>query len=645
MTLEAELTALKAQNRNLPLAQRAALSCRLAKQLEKRGKYELAVEALSEFWPDRNELPRLGTLNDGQKGDVLLRIGAIAGWLGSTDQLVGGQETAKNIITRSIEIFEKLRQLERVSEARGDLALCYYREGSFDEARIQLRTALHILPEGNDDLQAILLVRAGIVEERTRRFNDALELYKRAAPLVEQSDDHALKGSFHFEYGHVLGWLAAPENRQDYLDQALIEYAASSFHYEEAGNELALARVESNLGFLFFKVGRYGQAHEHLNLARHLFLKLKDAATAAQVDDTRARTLLAQGHFAEAERIARHAVRVLERGGQQALLAEALTTLGVALARSGNRVRAKGLLERAVEVAETVGDLEGAGRAKLCILEEFGDKISAKELITIYRSAIDLLKSSQDPGTGKRLINCAEALFNTLESLEVRNQKSEELTWEGFSFKQHVKESEKAVLERALRDAGGSVTKAARLLGFRHHQSLISLINTRHKELLNARTKIRKRRRRLFSRPQPSDKRVLAETAKETRPSHFSILHVEDNKAVSEVVQDVLGAKGLRVDSCVSGSEALGILRSQTHYDLVVVDNDLPGLSGLELVLRLQAMSHRRQTPVIMLTGDECEAESWRAGVKAFLRKPEGIDQLPATIDRLLKQRRDTRAR
>jgi DNA-binding NtrC family response regulator len=289
--------------------------------------------------------------------------------------------------------------------------------------------------------------------------------------------------------------------------------------------------------------------------------------------------------------------------------------------------------------------LEGAGRAKLCILEEFGDKISAKELITIYRSAIDLLKSSQDPGTGKRLINCAEALFNTLESLEVRNQKSEELTWEGFSFKQHVKESEKAVLERALRDAGGSVTKAARLLGFRHHQSLISLINTRHKELLNARTKIRKRRRRLFSRPQPSDKRVLAETAKETRPSHFSILHVEDNKAVSEVVQDVLGAKGLRVDSCVSGSEALGILRSQTHYDLVVVDNDLPGLSGLELVLRLQAMSHRRQTPVIMLTGDECEAESWRAGVKAFLRKPEGIDQLPATIDRLLKQRRDTRAR
>ncbi|HYV24658.1 MAG TPA: response regulator [Pyrinomonadaceae bacterium] len=645
MNLEAQLTALKTENRSLPLTERAALSCRLAKQLEKAGKYELAVDALNEFWPNRNESPHVDGLDEAQKAEVLLRIGAIAQWLGSTDQTAGMQETAKNILTRSIEFFEGLQKSEKVAEARGDLALCYCREGAFDEARIQLRTALHILPEQNNDLEAILLIRAGIIEERTGRLNDALKFYELAAPLVERSDDHTIKGSYHFAYGLVLKRLSTPENREDYLDRALIEYAASSFHYEQAGNEIALARVELNLGCLFFKAERYGKAQEHLNLARHLFLKLKDSATAAQADDTRARTLLAEGHVAEAERIARQAVRVLERGDQQALLAEALTTQGVALARSGNRVRAKALLERAIEVAETAGDLEGAGRAKLSIIEEFGGKISVRELITTYRSAIDLLKSSQDPGTGRRLINCAEALFDTLEHLEVKDQKSEELSWQGFSFKQHVKESEKAVLERALRDAGGSVTKAARLLGFRHHQSLISLINTRHKELLSARTKIRKRRRRLFSRPEARNKQVSAEPAKDTRALRFSILHVEDNKAVSDVVEDMLGAKGLRVDSCVSGSEALEILRSQTPYDLVVVDNDLPGLSGLELVLRLQAMPHRRRTPVIMLTGDECEAESWRAGVRAFLRKPEGIDELPGTIDRLLKQRREARNR
>ena len=94
----------------------------------------------------------------------------------------------------------------------------------------------------------------------------------------------------------------------------------------------------------------------------------------AQVDDTRARTLLAEGHIAESERLARSAVRVLERGDQQAALAEALTTQGVALARLGNHPRAKALLERAIEAAETTGDLEGAGRAKLSIIEELGER-------------------------------------------------------------------------------------------------------------------------------------------------------------------------------------------------------------------------------------------------------------------------------
>ena len=639
MNVKAQLTALKKESNNLPPAARVELSCRVAKQLEKAGKYEAAYEALSDFWPDRNSAPAISELDDLQRAEVLMRIGAIAGWLGSTDQIANGQEKAKDLLTTSVEIFEQMGKSAKEAEARGDLALCYWREGSYDEARVHLTTALHLLPEGNNDLRAILLIRAGIVEAWARRLREALHFYNQASPFVEQSEDHALKGSYHFECGLVLKRLAAPENREDYLDRALIEYAASSFHYEQAGNEIALARVELNLGCLFFKAERYGKAQEHLNVARHLFLKLKDAATAAQVDDTRARTLLAQGHAAEAERIARRAVRVLERGGQQALLAEGLTTQAVALARLGNQARARALLERAIEVAETAGDLEGAGRAKLSIIEELADKISAKELIPMYRSAIDLLKSSQHPETGQRLINCADALFQTLEHLEVNDQNSEEHTWEGFSFKQHVKASERTLIERALRDAGGSVTKAAHLLGFKHHQSLISLLNTRHKELLKARTTIRRRRRHLFSGAKKTKGQIVEEPTKLT--SQVAILHVEDNRAVARTVQDTLAAEGMHVDFCLSGATAMEILKSDAPYDVIVVDNDLPGLSGLELTLRVQGMSHRRNTPVIMLSGEDCEAEAWRAGVKEFLRKPEGIHQLASTIKRLLAQRKE----
>lgn len=637
MDLQSQLTALKTESSDLALPERADLSCRVAKQFEKAGEYEAAYEALNEFWPERDRPPKLEGLDERTQAALLLRVGTVAGWQGGADQTAGSQEMAKDLITKSIDILEGLGQSKEAAEARGDLALCYWREGAFDEARIHLANALSRLGEEDSERRAILLIRAGIIEERTRRLEDALRYYNEAAPLVERSEDHALKGSFHFEYGLILRRLSAPENREDYLDRALIEYAASSFHYEQAGNSRALARVETNLGYLFFTIGRYREAHEHLDRARYLFLNLKEVGTAAQVDDTRARTMLAEGHVAEAERLARFAVRVLERGDHQAYLAEVLTTQGVAIARLGNDKRAKALLERAIEVAETTGDPEGAGRAKLSIIEELEEKISAKELVSIYRSAVELLKHSQDPSTGKRLIACADKLLDTVRRLDGEDQESQQHTWEGFSLKEHVRNGERAVIERALRDAGGSVTRAARLLGFNHHQSLIHLINSRHKELLKTRSAVRKRRRHLFSSPRKIEKKAVAEKPKPAT-SEISILHVEDNKAVARLIQDTLGAEGMHVDSCIDGATALEVLKSDAPYDAIIVDNDLPGLSGLELVLRVRSMAHRRNTPIIMLSGDDCEKEAWRAGVSDFLRKPEAVDQVGSTISRLLDE-------
>lgn len=636
MNLESDLATLKNQSLDLPLSQRAELSCRVAKQFEKTGEYEAAREALIEFWPAGDQEPKLEGLEDALKADILLRVGALAGWLGQTDQMVGGQETAKDFITQSLDIFENIGRTEKAAEARGDLALCYWREGSYDEARITLANALEVVDDQNYELKAILLIRAGIVEVWAQRLNEAVRFYDEAIPFVEQTQDHALKGSFHFEYGLVLRRLSAPENREDYLDRALIEYAASGFHYEQAGNVHALARVELNLGYLFYTIQRYKEAHRHLDNARHLFLRLRDKGTAAQVDDTRARTLLAEGHIVEAERVARSAVRVLEKGDQQALLAEALTTQGVALARLGNHPRSKVLLDRAIEVAETVGDLEGAGRAKLSIIEELEETLPAKELVSTYRSAIDLLKGSQDPATGKRLIACADRLFDTLARLEGAAQDAGARNWEGFSFKRHVREGERSVIEQALRDAGGSVTRAARLLGFRHHQSLISLINSRHKELLTARSTVRRRRRHLFSKSKKSKKSVPS--SPQERSSQISILHVEDNEVVARTVADLLKNEGMDVDSCINGSTALKILKGGTQYDAIIIDNGLPGLSGLELVKRVRSIAHRHETPIIMLSADNLEREAWRAGVDEFLLKPEAISQVSSTITRLLEE-------
>ena len=634
MNLQSQLATFQAQSNGASLQERAVLCCRLSKQLEKAGEYEASYEALREFWPERDGTPNLDGLDDPTKGEVLLRVGALAGWLGSAHQAGGSQETAKNLITQSLEIFQKLGQTRGIAEAHADLALCYWREGSFDEARINVASALCNLGSEDGDLRAGVLIRAGMVELRAGRLNEALCIHNEATSLVEKSSDPALKGAFHNQLATLYEHLGTRGNNDSYADRALIEYAAAGFHFEQAGNHRYLASVENNLGYLLFTIGRYKEAHSHLDRARHLFLQLKDVGTVAQVDDTRARTLLAEGRLREAERFARSAVQTLEKGDEQALLAEALTTHGVALARMDNQTRARALLQRAIEVAETAGDLEGAGRAHLSIIEELAPQTSPTELTSIYQSAADLLQRSQDPSVGKRLIACARKVIETLGESVGEDRGSREYSWEGFSFKEKVLDCERVIIERALRDANGSVTRAARLLGFRHHQSLISLINSRHKELLKTRTAVRKRRRHIFSKPRKIKSRIVG-PAPGSR--HVSILHAEDNRQLANLIHEMFSGDAWRIELCVDGDEALRKLTGDEPYDLLLVDNELPGLSGLDLVKRARKMTHRRRTPIVMLSGADCETEAWRAGVDAFLRKPEQIGELPNTLARLLK--------
>jgi tetratricopeptide (TPR) repeat protein len=506
MNLTTQLTAFRQKTAGLGRNERANVSADWAKKMEKIGEYDAAAEALEEFWPDWNHAPITDDLDSTTRARIVLRVGNLVGFIGSASQIAGSQERAKDLITRAMEMFDSAGDNVRAAEARGDLALCYWREGGFDEGRIHLSEALSQLGDADSDLKAVLLIRAGIIEERTRRLQNALNYYNQAEPLVDSSHDHGLKGSLHGEYALVFRRLAAPENREDYVDRALLEYAASSFHYEQAGNERQQARVENNLGYLYFTINRHREAHKHLDRARTLFTNLRDVGVVASVDDTRARVLLAEGRLADAERVIRQAIRTLERGGEQARLAEALTTYGVVLARLGRHARSRELLERAIEVAEIGGDSEGAGRAKISIIEELSNQTPPSELAAEFAEAVEMLRNSQDPGTARRLINCSMHLIDSLKPVEESETSVEIESWEGFSFKREVLKVEKRFIERALRDAGGSVTRASRLLGFRHHQSLIALINSRHKDLLGTRSAVRKRRHHLFSKPRRTRK-------------------------------------------------------------------------------------------------------------------------------------------
>jgi DNA-binding NtrC family response regulator/predicted negative regulator of RcsB-dependent stress response len=411
-------------NHGLSRNKRTELRCQLAKELEEAGNYEAARNALGELWQRIGEHPKVEGLDQRTAAELLLRAGSLAGWIGSSQQIEGAQETAKNLVSESIIIFESLGEVEKAAEAETDLAYCYWREGGFEEARMMLREVLGRLADTEGEIKAIALLRTAIVELSANRNNDALRFLNDSAPLIEASNNHSLKGKLYMNLACVLDNLSNDEQREDYRDRALVEYAAASYHLEQAGHTRYRARNENNLGFLYFKVARFNEAHEHLDRARRLFIGLKESGSVAQVDETRARALLAQGRNVEAERISRLAVRALQKGDERFVLAEALATHGTALARLGHYEQARSTLQHAVEVAHQAGSLDRAGQAALTMIEELGERLTLEEMQSIYDRADNLLANSTDRGTLSRLRSCARQIVNVQQSRSIITQPS-----------------------------------------------------------------------------------------------------------------------------------------------------------------------------------------------------------------------------
>lgn len=377
--------------------------CRFARQQEEAGDYEAARRIMSPFWQEVGARPRLTGLEETARAEVLLRTGALSGWIGSANRVEGSQSIAKDLIGESLAIFEQRSLKDKVAEARLALTICYWREGAFDEARVILQEILDRSAATDTTLKARAMLLRAVVENSATRFHDSLQFLTEASPLFETIDDHALKGRFHVTLANNLQCLGTKEDRTDYTDRALVEYAAASFHYEQAGHTRYLATVENNIGFLFFTLGKFSEAHEHLDRARGLLIKLRDHLLTAQVDETRARTFLAQGRNREAEQVIGKALETFEQAGENALRAEALTTQGTALARLGRAVEARQSLQLAISIAERAGSLEPAGLASLTLLEELSDHLTPEETDEFYTTATEMLARSQQPEIISRL--------------------------------------------------------------------------------------------------------------------------------------------------------------------------------------------------------------------------------------------------
>lgn len=593
--------------------ERARLRCRLAKQYEESGNYEAAHDAMGDLWQEFSATPNVEGLDQSSTGEVLLRIGAITGWLGSAKQIEGSQEIAKNLISQSIAVFESLGEVKRVAEARTEIAVCYGREGALDNARAMLSEALSQLNQQDGDLMALALLRSAIVEKLANRLSDALHILRRAGSLFETSSNHTLRGRFHHEFANVLRRLSEIESRTHYSDKALIEYSAASFHFEQVGHDRYQACVENNLALLLFKLDKFEEAYQHLDRAETLFTTLNDVVHLAQVAETRARVMLAEGAIVQAERSARRAVQLLENGDEKSLLAEALTRHGIALAQLQHKDQARAAFERAIREAEQVDDLETAGLAALALVEALPECLSDEELFAALKSADDRLASTQN-------VSLLRRQKNSFRRLAFR------ILWPDLpiALEDSAHQHEARQIIRALKETDGVIRRAARLLELTP-QGLQKILSNRHKDL---RAEIATIKARNWENAENRTARIL---------------HVEDDETIAAMAKEMLEEQAWQVETCTNGGAALQKISSLTDYDLLLADYKLPDVNGLELVRHARKLVHRSQIPIIILSATPVEAEAREAGADVFLQKPQDVTSLVETVTRLLTEREETK--
>lgn len=119
------------------------------------------------------------------------------------------------------------------------------------------------------------------------------------------------------------------------------------------------------------------------------------------------------------------------------------------------------------------------------------------------------------------------------------------------------------------------------------------------------------------------------------------ILLVEDNPFASLLFQSMLQKMGARVSPASSGPQALEML-AQHHFDLVLMDIQLPGWNGFQTALEIRRSSKRFRTiPIIAVTADiegDQRRRCLQSGMNDFYAKPVDERGLFFTISKWLPQ-------
>lgn len=117
------------------------------------------------------------------------------------------------------------------------------------------------------------------------------------------------------------------------------------------------------------------------------------------------------------------------------------------------------------------------------------------------------------------------------------------------------------------------------------------------------------------------------------------LLIVEDEKQICDMVAKSLYDAGYEVDTCYDGEEALECILSE-EYDLIVLDLNLPGMDGMEILKELRQKNEETKVIILSARGQIADkVEGLDAGANDYMEKPFHLQELEARVRSLTRRK------
>jgi tetratricopeptide (TPR) repeat protein len=395
---------------------------------------DLFREILSTFWADIGSEPDVLSFEAGAQPELLRLCGVFLSQFGRAQGLPDYQLRAKDILTRSAEIFEEQNCRDKTAETKVALANCFWFSGEvaeYDDLLRSVEDEFGVAPDHPVSIQ-IKLNRLLIANWR-QDLEEAKYRIAEISGVISPDHDFRLRTQFHNLAG-IACRIAGD------LERSAIHAIEAVRISRDARNEMFVAFNLNNLAFVYRVDGQLDRAHQTIDEAISVMESRQDKGWIPHALDTKALIYLDQGEYADALKVIDRSIAIFSEGEDYSGLTDAMWTKCQCLLR----------LDRTGEAVVLFADLKA---------------IAARQI-------------------GEVAVDKFAALF----AAEVYALKHFPLSDEVAAFK-------RARVVRAMRESEGHVGDAARALGLRSQQHLSDILNNQFPDIYDE-LRIKRRARR-----------------------------------------------------------------------------------------------------------------------------------------------------